>query len=501
MPAGDRGFFWLLVGYVALHALLRLLVSPVVTIDDARETVLGQTLAWGYQPRQPPLYNWLVWGAFQILGVGVLALTVVKYAVLAGAYAFVYLSARRVLADGRLAILATGSLLLLLPVSWAPHEALTHSIAVLAASAATFHLLLRLGDRGSPGAYLALGAALGLGMLSKFTYGVFALALLGAALTVPRFRARLLHPRSLLALVVATALVLPYALWFTRHGFAFLAMATTQMGAGLGETPVHGVLSGLYYVARVALYYSAPLGVVLLVLFPGVYAVRLPSPGQAPAEGRLLERFFLCVLALLVAAALGRALTYLKFRWMLPAFFLLPLYAFSRLARAGGDERRLRRLAGVLVAAEAAVVAGILVSVYTGSLGGRPNPLNEPYDAIAAGLAGSGFKGGTIVAGPGALGGNLRLRFPDARVISLENPYYVPPRPVDAADGQCLVAWERDGLAAVPPDLRDFLAAALDVRLTGQEPVRVAEASYRHAPDHLRRVAYLLFPQGAAHCR
>src|SRR5439155_273101 len=110
------GFGALLLAYLVVHLLLRVLVSRVLTIDDAREAVLGQTLAWGYQARQPPLYNWLVWGTFRLVGVSVLSLTVVKYAVLGTAYAFVYASARRILPTPRLATLATFSLLLVFPV-------------------------------------------------------------------------------------------------------------------------------------------------------------------------------------------------------------------------------------------------------------------------------------------------------------------------------------------------------------------------------------------------
>src|SRR5439155_10865985 len=47
------GFGALLLAYLVVHLLLRVLVSRVLTIDDAREAVLGQTLAWGYQAPQP----------------------------------------------------------------------------------------------------------------------------------------------------------------------------------------------------------------------------------------------------------------------------------------------------------------------------------------------------------------------------------------------------------------------------------------------------------------
>ena len=68
------------------------------------------------------------------------------------------------------------------------------------------------------------------------------------------------------------------------------------------------------------------------------------------------------------------------------------------------------------------MVAGILLQIHFGARVGVPARLNTPYDAVAAAVAGDGFRQGTIVAGPGPLGGNLRLAFPDSRVASLETP-------------------------------------------------------------------------------
>jgi 4-amino-4-deoxy-L-arabinose transferase-like glycosyltransferase len=499
--AASRAGLILLLGWVLLHVGLRLWISPVLTIDDAREAVLGQTLDWGYQRQQPPLYNWLVWAAFRLSGVSVLALTVVKYAVLAAAIAFVHRSARRLLGDGWLALLATAALVLVVPLSWTVHEALTHSVAALAACAATFDALLRLETSRRPGAYVVLGLAIGLGLLSKYSYVVFLIALLAAALTLPVYRARLLDPRALLALASAVAVVTPFVGWLVRHQVDLAETYVAQVPGAMPESYLGGLVSGLYYVARVALYYVAPLALVFLVLLPQVYR-RRPADGAAsgagaPAGGRLLERFLLAVAGLLVLGVVAGIVGYLKFRWLIPGFFLLPLYFVWRLTAAPVDPRALRRLAGVLLLAEAAIVGGILLRIYGDRLFERPARLNEPYDVLAGRLADAGFTGGTIVVGPGAVAGSLRLRFPAARVLSLEHPQY---RPAAHGSGQCLVVWERGGADEVPPALRAFLAEALDAPLTGNAPVAVLDAPHRHSDAPPQRLFYLLAP-GRGGCR
>src|SRR5262249_23060124 len=157
--------------------------------------------------------------------------------------------------------------------------------------------------------------------------------------------------------------LLPYVLWLAKHE-AELARFYAQIAPGGARSVGAGTLEGLGAVLRALLYYAAPLGLLLLVLFPEIYRPRPRDSAGAHPGGRLVERTLLAGLALLVLGALLNALGQLKFRWAIPIFFLLPLYACWRLDRleigdAGG--RRLRAYAGALLLAEALMVAGILL--------------------------------------------------------------------------------------------------------------------------------------------
>jgi hypothetical protein len=124
---------------------------------------------------------------------------------------------------------------------------------------------------------------------------------------------------------------------------------------------------------------------------------------------------------------------------------------------------------------------------------------------VAAELEHRGFTGGTIIAGFGTIAGNLAVRLPHARVLHTEYPEFLPPA---GAPGQCLLVWDRhqrrrgDGAKAdAPPADVARLAASLDVALTGAEPIGVVEAPFLHDPTRIRRVHYILFPDGAGRCR
>jgi 4-amino-4-deoxy-L-arabinose transferase-like glycosyltransferase len=263
-----------------------------------------------------------VWGAFRLVGPGLLALTLVKYAALVLAFWLVYLTARRILTDPRLATLAAFSFLLIVPISWTIHEALT--TASPSRCCRYVYALVHLGDAPRPRVYAALGLAVGLGLLSKFTYVLFLAALVLAALSVDRYRRLLLSPGVLIAALVATLLVLPFALWYVGQGHDLGRLYAREVRIEEQDAWAEQARTGLAYVARLAASYLVPVGLVLAACFPAIYR-RLPSGAGGSPGGRLLGWLLAWMLALLTLAALVGGLGFLKARWLIPAFFLVPL--------------------------------------------------------------------------------------------------------------------------------------------------------------------------------
>ena len=68
--------------YVLLHAGFRLLASSTLGEDDTLDQILVQELRAGYNPRQPPLYDWVLFYIQKALGTGVLSFLAIKYAAL-----------------------------------------------------------------------------------------------------------------------------------------------------------------------------------------------------------------------------------------------------------------------------------------------------------------------------------------------------------------------------------------------------------------------------------
>jgi 4-amino-4-deoxy-L-arabinose transferase-like glycosyltransferase len=213
---GPRRFLFLLALYLVPHAIIRLLLWNSLEYDEAEQLLFAQSLALGYSP-QPPLYTWLLWPLVRLFGANVFALTLLKVGVLAGVYLLLYRLAARLLKDGRLACLAAFSPLVTQVFAWEAIRMMTHTALVCLLCLASLHTLLRLRERSRTGDFVLLGVWAGLGLLSKYNYSLFAAALLGAALIVEPFRARLLDRRLALAAAVAVAVFAPHGFWLTGH--------------------------------------------------------------------------------------------------------------------------------------------------------------------------------------------------------------------------------------------------------------------------------------------
>src|SRR5215471_20125520 len=125
------------IAYGLAYSILRLSLSDNLPQDDTTSNVLTQTLALGYVPRQPPLYEWLLWSVQQLTGPTLLSVLLIKYGLLTSTVAFLYLAATRIFRERGFAILAGLSPFLLYQFAWNLHEGVTHSMVLTCAVAAS----------------------------------------------------------------------------------------------------------------------------------------------------------------------------------------------------------------------------------------------------------------------------------------------------------------------------------------------------------------------------
>ena len=122
--------FWLT--WCVAFVLMLWAVSPGRTLQDALAAELLQShLAGGYQVRNPPLYEWLLWSVQQITGPGPLSYLLLRYALIAATGILFYVALRRTVASQRLAAAFSLSLVLLY---WLAGRSITASLIRLLCS-------------------------------------------------------------------------------------------------------------------------------------------------------------------------------------------------------------------------------------------------------------------------------------------------------------------------------------------------------------------------------
>lgn len=401
---------WLLALALA-HVLVRVALSPALKWDEAEQMLWSQQLQLGYGA-QPPLYTWLQWALNQLLGPSVLALSVLKHALLALTYVLMWLAGRELLGV-RGAWWAAASMLLLPPLGWDSIRDQTHSVLVTAMSCAAWWLLLRLVRRARPLDFAWLGLVCGLGLLAKYSFALVLGAMLLAALSVPESRRALLAHGWWWAPIVGLLVVLPHASWLAGH----LPEATTATIDKMEIQPDGQLGKGLIGWLEMLAGMLALFALLALWAFRAAWW-RRPLAPAAPWAHRVFMRYLALVLLALLGMVLFAGVTNFRGRWVLPLLCMVPLAAFAARPELQQHPRAGRYTVAVVAVALLLLLAGGL-RPWIGGLRGQVDELNHPAAELGVALQQAGYDGRSpIVAADHMMAGLLRTRFPAAAVAS-----------------------------------------------------------------------------------
>src|SRR5215510_7483578 len=229
-----------ILAYLLVHLGVRLWIGPTLGLDDAEQALFGQQWLLNYRFRAPPLFTWALLASGQLTEINALAISLLRYGLLAMIAGFSFLTARALIRDPRLAALATFSFAAIYVFGFYSHHDLTHTTVLAAFIAASWYAFVRLVELPTLGRYLALGAAFGFGLLGKWNFLIFALALPAACLTEPQYRRLVINWRMLPAVASMVLIALPSALWAVDVG-----PATGDGMASLLGKPAASLFGGL----------------------------------------------------------------------------------------------------------------------------------------------------------------------------------------------------------------------------------------------------------------
>ncbi len=476
-------FIAALIIYFSLHVVLRLLVSDSLDYDEAEQALLGQWLLPGYT-EQPPLYTWIQFGLFQLLGKNVLAISLLKNSLLLLTYLFVFLSGRKLLNNNRAAIMASCSLLLIPQIAWESQRDMTHTTLVVCAAAAFLWTVLRLLENRSLFNAVLLGFFWGIGILAKANFFLFLLILGLTLLTFHRGRELLVSRQFLLSFFVALCLSSLYLYWmYTHQDIVFSATGKFKQAVEMYQ--VKGVMS--FFVNTFL--FLTPLWFIYLLFFPSGYLGK-PAPGEE-FSGRFMFRYGLFFVLVLLAIVLLFKVSYVKDRWMQPLLFAAPLVFFSRFDVNTVTRKQFNRFIGVTILSAVAVYCAFSLRVLGAPMTHRYCRLNYPFTEFADDIRKDGFTGGLIISNNRFLAGNMHFQFPDSRAII---PGYDFEKLVDsAAFSQAAVIWKVNNTTPhIPMQLVHYLQKQFGINSIDY-PVIFHEKFYKYSTSDRVKIGVLLF--------
>lgn len=289
-----------------------------LSIDEAQYFLWSQAPAWGYFSK-PPLIAWTIAAAVGLCGDSETCIRLPALLLFAASTLLIAAIARR-LYDAQNAMwagIAFATLILTSFYSWV----MTTDALLLFLWSLALLLFLRALDTDRWRDWLALSAAVGLGLLAKYTMGLFLVCAL-AVLWIDH-RPRLASPKPWVAALLALAFLIPNLLWNLDHQFA-----TLRHTAEISQLDRQ-----LFNPGSLLSFVLAQFGIMGPLLFPALLlAASDYRTWRGDSQQRLLALFSLPVIGLFILLAL---LARSHANWAAPAYVAATLLAVSLLVRRG----------------------------------------------------------------------------------------------------------------------------------------------------------------------
>lgn len=470
-----------IAAFFLVHMLIRLFGTSNFSVDEASIAVFTQVFRFIYVPANPPLFDWMFLGLVRITGVNVLTMHILKTVLLTGAGIFFYLAIRPAFRHRvalHAAVAAYGTTIF---YGWDIFQQFSHTVTLTFAMAFTLWAFLRVVRGGRLADYLALGVGLGLGVMAKYMFLLYGLALLVAGLRAKAYRPALLSPRLLLAIPAALVVLSPLLIGMTTAADSvFSELESRVAGSGRGVT-----LQSIGYFLALTAEFWLPFLAILAACLTRRPAVA--TEGKAEWDGDtdfypFLRDASLLLFASVVVSFLALNTNVAEGRYLVGVLSLLPLAVIAaidqRVDFPAAGMRRFWLSAMIFIAAVAAL--RFLLFLFTAPPFCVPRcVVFVDYRPVVAAVPFDPTRQNVIVTSQVHIGANLLRLVPNARVLvgGLTQGKDIGIAGPEARD--CYLAW----FERYPGTLESRLDKELR-RAFGREPT-AAELALVGPPDYV----------------
>ena len=434
-----RSGIFLILLYVLVHGFIRLIFNDSIQVDDREQLWYAQTLRLGYPMPQPPLYSWLGYLFFKIFGVGLTALTILKYSIILLTFLYVDKIAKQIYASEWIKANLIYFFLLMPSFAWHMHQGFTHTILLGLGIVMSIFYFLKIEEKQSIKNYSLLGLSLSIGLLGKYSFVLFILLFLISILSIKDYRVLFASRKALFIPLIIFILISPHLFWLIDHWSQIYSQATTRLQ--IGEI-TNSSFETIFKLFKSSIGFITPLFLIAFFI-KRTTKTMLEDRTKKKNSELLFNRFLIFLTIFIVVFAIFFEIKQVKVRWLHPALMVFPFWFAFYLERRNAFAKNSQRIFSYLVLFLTLLIFTLRVAQNTigPSLGyyGRLNsPISSSLNSIPKNIVDSAS---IIKTNDFNLGVHLFELFPE-KIIQIHGKKF---NIDNASSGKCLYVFDQDG--------------------------------------------------------
>jgi 4-amino-4-deoxy-L-arabinose transferase-like glycosyltransferase len=324
--------------------------------------------------------------------------------------------------------------------AWHMHQGFTHTILLGLGIILTLHALLSLKENNSIGNYLYFGLALGIGLMSKYSFLLFMIPLLVSAVSISSFRGLIINQKIFLAIAIFILVVAPHAYWLTQHYQEFFSSIDQTLNITSDNLLLDRIKSAGRF-AGAAIAFIAPFALIFII---NSWRRLFNIDKQIVTNDLilLLNRFYLIIIVSVLILTFFVSMPHFKVRWFHPLIMILPLWMMTRIERQVLLSKSIVHwFLGTVVAFTIVIFSIRITQVTIGPELGNYGRLNRPIVETLNKLSDHLIKNSEIKTQDKFLGAHLLSIYQNNNII-INDVFYQ--NSVTRDNDRCLLLWDDD---------------------------------------------------------
>jgi len=261
--------------------------------------------------------------------------------------------------------------------AWHMHQGFTHTILLGFGIILSLHALLSLKEKSNTKNYLYLGLAFGIGLMGKYSFLLFMIPLIIAALSVTNYRSIFINAKIWLSVAIFLLIIGPHLYWLIQH-YQEVFISIDQKLKVSSDNLLFERVNSLGKFVGAAIAFVLPFALLFLL---GNWRQLFNFDKQLIKNDNvlLLSRFYWVIAITVIILAVFISMPHFKVRWFHPLMMIFPLWMLIRIERSQLISKTvIKWFYGLVVLLSVLVLSVRVIQMTIGPELGKYGRLNRP---------------------------------------------------------------------------------------------------------------------------